>query len=124
LLRVKQRTAALLVRDDSIIARAKAFVAKHFEPLAAAGFEGRPEEVLSAEERAELSQLSALILNGVALLTCDIRTANLMAAIDLEAEVNQFLFLHLSEPVVDHIDRDRKSTRLNSSHEWISYAVF
>src|SRR5207247_10266951 len=22
------------------------------------------------------------------------------------------------------IDRDRKSTRLNSSHEWISYAVF
>src|SRR5207249_10409913 len=63
LLRVEQRTAALLARDDSIIARAKAFVAKHFEPLAAAGFEGRPEEVLSAEERAELSQLSALILN-------------------------------------------------------------
>src|SRR5207247_3011431 len=23
-----------------------------------------------------------------------------------------------------HIARDRKSTRLNSSHEWISYAVF
>src|SRR5438105_9722269 len=26
------------------------------------------------------------------------------------------------DPVRD--DRDRKSTRLNSSHEWISYAVF
>src|SRR5207247_3737183 len=27
---------------------------------------------------------------------------------------------------IDHLDRrqDRKSTRLNSSHEWISYAVF
>src|SRR5438105_15818225 len=24
----------------------------------------------------------------------------------------------------DHIFKDRKSTRLNSSHEWISYAVF
>src|SRR5438105_12635989 len=23
-----------------------------------------------------------------------------------------------------HLERDRKSTRLNSSHEWISYAVF
>src|SRR5207247_10482030 len=23
----------------------------------------------------------------------------------------------------DHVRRDRKSTRLNSSHEWISYAV-
>src|SRR5207247_9588848 len=23
-----------------------------------------------------------------------------------------------------HLDQDRKSTRLNSSHEWISYAVF
>src|SRR5438105_11128901 len=23
-----------------------------------------------------------------------------------------------------HTERDRKSTRLNSSHEWISYAVF
>src|SRR6266536_5969571 len=29
-------------------------------------------------------------------------------------------------PPADHLrlDRDRKSTRLNSSHEWISYAVF
>src|SRR5438105_5264268 len=29
---------------------------------------------------------------------------------------------HLSLELVDHLDR--KSTRLNSSHEWISYAVF
>src|SRR5207247_11227178 len=30
------------------------------------------------------------------------------------------------EPALTHLDRavDRKSTRLNSSHEWISYAVF
>src|SRR5207247_8328556 len=28
------------------------------------------------------------------------------------------------EPVHDARHRDRKSTRLNSSHEWISYAVF
>src|SRR6266849_6959237 len=27
-------------------------------------------------------------------------------------------------PGVDRRTRDRKSTRLNSSHEWISYAVF
>src|SRR5207247_9425239 len=27
-------------------------------------------------------------------------------------------------PRLCHRDRDRKSTRLNSSHEWISYAVF
>src|SRR5207247_5456915 len=26
--------------------------------------------------------------------------------------------------VVQDVDQDRKSTRLNSSHEWISYAVF
>src|SRR5438105_14323232 len=26
--------------------------------------------------------------------------------------------------IVDDRNRDRKSTRLNSSHEWISYAVF
>src|SRR5438105_14050864 len=26
--------------------------------------------------------------------------------------------------VIDYLKRDRKSTRLNSSHEWISYAVF
>src|SRR5438105_8654538 len=26
--------------------------------------------------------------------------------------------------VVLHGERDRKSTRLNSSHEWVSYAVF
>src|SRR5438105_15365990 len=25
---------------------------------------------------------------------------------------------------VQHVEADRKSTRLNSSHEWISYAVF
>src|SRR5438105_10247886 len=25
---------------------------------------------------------------------------------------------------ISYFDRDRKSTRLNSSHEWISYAVF
>src|SRR5207247_8464658 len=31
-----------------------------------------------------------------------------------------------SEPehLVEFAERDRKSTRLNSSHEWISYAVF
>src|SRR5207247_6623315 len=29
-----------------------------------------------------------------------------------------------NDPVVRRPKRDRKSTRLNSSHEWISYAVF
>src|SRR5438105_6966775 len=29
---------------------------------------------------------------------------------------------HLPAPVPRLLDRDRKSTRLNSSHEWISYA--
>src|SRR5438105_2997756 len=31
---------------------------------------------------------------------------------------------HHIELTGDHLVRDRKSTRLNSSHEWISYAVF
>src|SRR5207247_2907590 len=30
----------------------------------------------------------------------------------------------LERALTDLFDRDRKSTRLNSSHEWISYAVF
>src|SRR6266536_6590890 len=30
----------------------------------------------------------------------------------------------LAKPPADAIPGDRKSTRLNSSHEWISYAVF
>src|SRR5207247_3423542 len=30
----------------------------------------------------------------------------------------------LGVPETDRSDLDRKSTRLNSSHEWISYAVF
>src|SRR5438105_5876235 len=35
-----------------------------------------------------------------------------------ERELTQVIALH------DEVDADRKSTRLNSSHEWISYAVF
>src|SRR6266536_6228764 len=31
---------------------------------------------------------------------------------------------HMANPPADAIPGDRKSTRLNSSHEWISYAVF
>src|SRR2546427_3650527 len=30
----------------------------------------------------------------------------------------------VEEPPIDRLDRDRKSTRLNSSHSQISYAVF
>src|SRR5207247_8010485 len=30
----------------------------------------------------------------------------------------------VAEALRDQIEADRKSTRLNSSHEWISYAVF
>src|SRR5438105_8571812 len=37
--------------------------------------------------------------------------------IDVKADLDPHL------PLID-LDRDRKSTRLNSSHEWISYAVF
>src|SRR5438105_5415358 len=41
---------------------------------------------------------------------------------------NRSALLRLSarsrRPCPDSVARDRKSTRLNSSHEWISYAVF
>src|SRR5438105_7454817 len=32
--------------------------------------------------------------------------------------------IRLEDSAVAHCNGDRKSTRLNSSHEWISYAVF
>src|SRR5438105_9016961 len=36
----------------------------------------------------------------------------------------QTLLCHHEVELARRIDPDRKSTRLNSSHEWISYAVF
>src|SRR5207247_9941195 len=33
-------------------------------------------------------------------------------------------FLNVIVASTERMERDRKSTRLNSSHEWISYAVF
>src|SRR5438105_6264644 len=40
------------------------------------------------------------------------------------AYVHEALVLDFSRNVTQCWERDRKSTRLNSSHEWISYAVF
>src|SRR5438105_15714051 len=42
------------------------------------------------------------------------------------AIIEEAWIIDLAIPVVDvlFVERDRKSTRLNSSHEWISYAVF
>src|SRR5438105_10102007 len=36
----------------------------------------------------------------------------------------EFVYFSLALEIEPEKDRDRKSTRLNSSHEWISYAVF
>src|SRR5438105_6015227 len=41
-----------------------------------------------------------------------------------ELIAQQFFLLADDDAVSVRIDSDRKSTRLNSSHEWISYAVF
>src|SRR2546429_2327321 len=38
--------------------------------------------------------------------------------------VNPYLGSDSLEPFLKHADKDRKSTRLNSSHGYISYAVF
>src|SRR5438105_6742150 len=40
------------------------------------------------------------------------------------AALSDFLDKHLDGAAAGQADIDRKSTRLNSSHEWISYAVF
>src|SRR5207247_8176493 len=47
----------------------------------------------------------------------------LLDALD-QNPVVQWSHVHLLSPYRDTRVRDRKSTRLNSSHEWISYAVF
>src|SRR5207247_11320494 len=44
-------------------------------------------------------------------------------ATDVEDEARSEI-LAWASAVRDSVRRDRKSTRLNSSHEWISYAVF
>src|SRR5207247_10798753 len=41
----------------------------------------------------------------------------------VSSNINQWTLLAAMLPIVYSM-RDRKSTRLNSSHEWISYAVF
>src|SRR2546430_8287597 len=43
---------------------------------------------------------------------------------DLEGLVKQMAALYDTEVTVDELREDRKSTRLNSSHSQISYAVF
>ncbi|HET8626927.1 MAG TPA: hypothetical protein VFL91_05890 [Thermomicrobiales bacterium] len=114
--RVDNSTRILLAKDDSIIARGKALIAKYIEPLVVEGYKGRLEDKLSVQEQTELLRLNFEILNWVATLSSDVRTANLMAAIDLEAAVNQFLCLHLDESVVDHIDRLSVVAKLEIAH--------
>src|SRR5438105_10431376 len=41
-----------------------------------------------------------------------------------EADLGEDIDVHAGHEHPDRLRRDRKSTRLNSSHEWISYAVF
>src|SRR6266536_4475006 len=44
---------------------------------------------------------------------------------DLVEQAKILALAHLDEPLhISALCRDRKSTRLNSSHEWMSYAVF
>src|SRR5438105_14114522 len=57
----------------------------------------------------------------------DIYTLSLHDALPILAIPRAALHPGRGDPGVDlrsHSARDRKSTRLNSSHEWISYAVF
>src|SRR5438105_4742791 len=42
----------------------------------------------------------------------------------IDADDRYLISAHLAADQTYVIDLDRKSTRLNSSHEWISYAVF
>jgi len=112
LMRVERGTAALLAKDGSLIAQIKAFVAEHFEPLAAAGFQGQVEDEVSQETLNKGAAMGLAIGNLAATLSCDLRTANVMAAVDLEAAVDQFLVLHLSERVVESIDRISVSAKL------------
>src|SRR5207247_7645920 len=84
--------------------------------------------VLLADDHIELLQAVARMLEGkfeVVATAKDGRRA-LELAHNLSPDV---LLLDISMPVREHRVKDceqvdRKSTRLNSSHEWISYAVF
>src|SRR5207247_8991810 len=44
--------------------------------------------------------------------------------LDLNALIRDVARLLSSDALIRNVTIDRKSTRLNSSHEWISYAVF
>jgi hypothetical protein len=124
LVRVEAGTRQLLAADDSAIVKIKDFVAENIEPLAVAQSEGDPEAVLPEDKVDELVQLQAPLFTMIAGLSGDIRTANLMAAIDLEASVNQFLYLHLAEQVVDAIDRLSIQAKLEIAHSTLGQGPF
>ncbi len=124
LIRVEQQANALLAKDSSAIAWMKEFVAQHIEPLDAADFKGNLEDVLDPKLLTETNNQVVAIFNLVAGISCDIRTANLMAAIDLEATVNQFLVMHLTEPVVESVDRLSIIGKLIIAHSILGLTSF
>src|SRR5438105_8861511 len=63
---------------------------------------------------AHTTAISVLTCNLESLLPCTHRSYIVLLGLS-------YFFIHVLR---DPVSEDRKSTRLNSSHEWISYAVF
>src|SRR6266849_8409110 len=56
--------------------------------------------------------------------TTEIYTLSLHDALPISAHPDQWMPWDYRQTLAERSSEDRKSTRLNSSHEWISYAVF
>src|SRR2546422_9085239 len=86
----------------------------------------RTTSVISGRSSFSLSS-SFFFFNDTA--TTEIYTLSLHDALPISLLAHRQRSVHRSaahshRPPTDHIVRDRKSTRLNSSHGYISYAVF
>src|SRR2546429_3047285 len=71
--------------------------------------------------RSTLFPYTTLFRSGVLLLALGAHAAHQTLRHD---QIDRARHVERLDPQVDHAGQDRKSTRLNSSHGYISYAVF